>query len=261
MKTPSTTTLLILLTGAALASLACAPPATEEAAAPAAHNAGPATAPAAAPGKPALEPQLTLTADQTHNRFSRVIPPVATVASGAVIEAYTQEASDGQLIPGSTVDDVVNLDFDPIHPLTGPVAVEGAEPGDVLKVTLHEIELGDYGWVAVTPGFGWLADEFPDAYLKTVELGAGATEVRFNDRVRIPLEPFPGVLGVAPDTDEMLSTIPPRANGGNMDNKYLTEGTVVYLPVFVPGALFSIGASALARIDPPLLVRIEPAVS
>ncbi len=222
---------------------ACAPPATEEAVETLAAE----TPDAAA--APEIEPGYFLGADKTHNKFSRAIPPALTVPSGAVVDVRTHEASHGQLTVEATVDDVVNLDFEPIHPLTGPIAVEGAEPGDVLKVTLHQIELGDYGWVAVSPGFGWLADEFPDAYVKTFSFEDGATEARFSDNVTLPLAPFPGVLGVAPDTDEMLSTIPPRANGGNMDNKYMTAGTTVYLPVFVAGANFSIGDTHAVQGD------------
>ncbi|MEE8524797.1 MAG: acetamidase/formamidase family protein, partial [Thermoanaerobaculia bacterium] len=189
----------------------------------------------------AVEPQFFLGTEATHSRFSRTIAPVLTVPSGSVVEVTTEEASDGQLVADSTAADVATLDFDRIHPLTGPIAVEGAEPGDVLAVTLHELEVLDYGWVAVSPGFGWLAAEFPDAYIKTFRFEEGATAVRFSDRISIPLAPFAGVMGVAPDTDELLSTIPPRANGGNMDNKYLTAGTTVYFPVFVAGANFSIG--------------------
>lgn len=195
------------------------------------------------------EPQHTLTAEQTHNRFSATIPPVLRVPSGAVIEVYTREVTDEQLGPASTADDLWSLDFDPIHPLTGPVYVEGAHPGDVLAVTLHRIEVGEWGWAGVIPGFGFLADEFPAPYLKTFELGPEATEARFNDRIRIPLRPFPGVMGVAPDTDSLLSTIPPRANGGNMDNRHLVEGVTVYFPVFVEGALFSIGDAHAAQGD------------
>ncbi len=186
------------------------------------------------------EPQYRLTSDQTHNRFSSAIPPVLTVPSGAVIEVFTEEASDGQQL-SSTAADVATLDFDPIHPLTGPVYVEGAEPGDVLAVTLHDIELGDYGWTAIVPGFGFLADEFTEPYLKTYAFEDGQSVARFSDGIVIPLRPFPGVMGVAPATDEMLSTIPPRANGGNMDDPHLVEGITAYFPVFVEGALFSIG--------------------
>ncbi len=190
----------------------------------------------------------TLTLDQTHNRFSRTIPPVLRVQSGAVIRAETEEATDGQLTPDSTAADLAGLDFGLIHPLTGPVYVEGAEPGDVLKVTLHRFELGDWGWVASTPDFGFLADEFPEPFLKIFRFEPGARSAEFSGR-HIPLQPFPGVMGVAPDTDEMLSTIPPRANGGNMDNQYLTAGTIVYFPVFVKGALFSIGDPHAAQGD------------
>ncbi len=193
------------------------------------------------------EPQFSLTAEQTHNKFSRAIEPVLRVPSGAVVEVFTEEASDDQLTAAATVEDVRNLDFEPIHPLTGPVYVEGAAPGDVLKVTLHEIVLGDYGWTAVVPGFGFLADEFTEPYVKTFTFEEGQTVATFADGITIPLRPFPGVIGVAPDTDEMLSTIPPRANGGNMDDPNLVEGTTVYFPVFVEGALLSIGDTHAAQ--------------
>ena len=198
---------------------------------------------------PVPTPDHTLTAEQTHARWSALIEPVLTVQPGAVIEAYTQEATDGQLGPASTVDDLGTLSFDPIHPLTGPVAVEGAEPGDLLKVTLHEIEVLDWGWSAIIAGFGFLADDFAEPHLWTFDIEPGAKTVAFNDRVRIPIRPFPGVMGVAPATDSMLSTIPPRANGGNMDNQYLTAGTTVYFPVFVEGANFSLGDAHAAQGD------------
>jgi acetamidase/formamidase len=187
------------------------------------------------------EPQYSLSSKQTHNKFSRSIAPVLNVKSGAVIEFFTEEATDGQLNPGSTVEDLSKLSFDPIHPLTGPVFVEEAEPGDVLAVTLHKIEIGDWGWTAIIPGFGFLAEDFKEPYLKTYTFNKDDKKVKFNDHIHIPVKPFAGVLGVAPDTDSLLSTIPPRANGGNMDDPNMTEGTTVYLPVFVKGALFSIG--------------------
>lgn len=187
------------------------------------------------------EPDYRLTRDQTHNRWSRTIEPLLTVPSGSVIEVETEEASDAQLNLNSSLGDLQDLSFDPIHPLTGPVYVENAEPGDVLKVTLHKIEMGDWGWTAIVPGFGFLSDEFTEPYLKTFELGKDKQSVAFSDNIHIPLDPFPGVMGVAPDTDSLLSTIPPRANGGNMDDPNMTEGTVAYFPVLVEGGLFSIG--------------------
>lgn len=196
---------------------------------------------------PVPEPGYTLTADQTHNRWSRTIEPVLRVPSGSVIEVNTEEASDRQLTPESTVEDVKNLSFDPIHPLTGPVYVQDAEPGDVLKVTLHRVELGDWGWTGIIPGFGFLSDEFDEPWLKTFEFDSDASTARFSDDIEIPLEPFPGVMGVAPDTDSLLSTVPPRRNGGNMDDPHMTEGTTVYFPVLVEGALFSIGDAHAAQ--------------
>lgn len=187
------------------------------------------------------EAEYFLKRDQTHNKFSRSIPPVLRVPSGAVVEAETEEASDAQIRVDSGIEDLTGMDSDLIHPLTGPVYVEGAEVGDVLAVTLHKIEVGDWGWVGVFPGFGLLAEEFIEPYLKTYKLGKEIKSLRFSDKISIPLKPFPGVMGVAPDTGEMLSTIPPRANGGNMDDPHMTEGTTVYFPVFVEGALFSIG--------------------
>ncbi len=194
-------------------------------------------------------PEYVLDAGRTHNRFSSTIPPVLRVPSGAIVELHTKEATDGQLTPDSTVEAIETLDFDPIHPLTGPIYVETAAPGDVLAVTFHDIEVGAWGWTAVSPGFGFLADEFTEPYLKTFRIEPGARRARFSDTISIPLRPFPGVVGVAPATEELLSTIPPRANGGNMDNKYFTVGTTVYLPVFVEGALLSIGDTHAAQGD------------
>ena len=196
-----------------------------------------------------VEPQYFLGTDKTHNRFSSLIPPALNVPSGSVIEVQTKEATDGQFTPESVSEDIANLEFDPIHPLTGPIYVESAEPGDVLAVTLHEIEVGDWGWAGLAPGFGFLAEDFPDPYLKTFRIEKGATEVTFNDEISLPIRPFAGVMGVAPATEEMLVTIPPRANGGNMDNKHLVVGTTVYFPVLVEGALFSIGDTHAAQGD------------
>lgn len=193
------------------------------------------------------EPGYTLSADQTHSYWSSTIEPLIRVESGSVIEVNTEEASDKQLNPESTVEDIKNLSFDPIHPLTGPVYVEDAEPGDILKVKLHKIELGSWGWTGIIPGFGFLADEFDEPWIKTFEFDENSNTAAFSDDISIPLEPFPGVMGVAPDTEEELSTVPPRANGGNMDDPHMTEGSTVYFPVQVEGALFSIGDAHAAQ--------------
>jgi acetamidase/formamidase len=121
-----------------------------------------------------VQPQYFLGTDDTHNRFSSLIPPALEVPSGSVIEVQTKEGSDGQFTADSVAEDVSKLDFEPIHPLTGPIYVEAAEPGDVLAVTLHKIEVGDWAWTAIVPGFGFLADDFPDPYLKTFRIENGA---------------------------------------------------------------------------------------
>ena len=104
---------------------------------------------------------------------------------------------------------------------------------------LIELEPADWGWMEIHPEFGFLIGEFKTPLLQIFKLDKEKNEVEFAEGIRIPLKPFAGVMGVAPDTDEMLNTIPPRANGGNLDDPNLVAGTTVYFPVFVPGALFS----------------------
>jgi len=133
-------------------------------------------------------------------------------------------------------------------------------------VTLHHIELGNWGWTDTDPHWAYLGDELDGAYLKTYEFDEGSEYAQFSNDIAIPLRPFPGVMGVAPDTDEMLSTIPPRANGGNMDDPNIVEGSTVYFPIFVKGALFSIGDTHAAQghgevsgtaIEAPMRVTYE----
>jgi acetamidase/formamidase len=196
--------------------------------------------------EPHAKPDFVLRDDQTHNKFSRRIKPVLRVPSGSIIEAFTHEATGGQFNIHSTDPADVNMDL--VHTLTGPVYVEGAEPGDILSVELLEIEAGDWGWMAIIPDFGVLIDDFSTTkVMKTFTLDKAKNAVEFAKGISVPLRPFAGVMGVAPDTDEMLETGPPRANGGNLDNPYLVAGTTVYFPVFVPGALFSIGDGHAAQ--------------
>ena len=197
---------------------------------------------ATAADQPPVRPDYSLTRDQTHSKFSPDIQPAIRVPSGSVVEVFTHDATGGQFSRDSTLEDLASIDMDRVHTLTGPVFVEGARPGDTLAVELLEIEPGDWGWMAIIPHFGLLTDDFGDATaFRTFALDQDQGVVEFADGIRIPLRPFAGVMGVAPDTDEPLDTIPPRANGGNLDDPSLTVGTTVYFPVFVPGALFSIG--------------------
>ena len=108
----------------------------------------------------AIKPDYVLSAEQKHNKFSSAIPPVLRVPTGSIIKVDTHEASDGQLHREANIDDLKNIDFGPIHPLTGPVYVEEAEIGDILVVDLLDIELHDYGWQAIVPGFGFFRIDF-----------------------------------------------------------------------------------------------------
>jgi acetamidase/formamidase len=174
-------------------------------------------------------------------------PARLTIRSGDTVVFETLEASAGQVKPDSTSAVVANLSFEPIHPLTGPVAVEGAEPGDTLEVEVVRLRHKGWGWNAVIPGFGLLADEFPLPYLHHYRLGR--TYCEFAPGIRIPYEPFCGVMGVAPREPGRLNTIPPRDNAGNLDIRHLTAGTRIFFPVLFPGALFSCGDCHSAQGD------------
>ncbi len=193
------------------------------------------------------EPEYTLTGDQAHALFSRDTPPVLTVPSGSIIEAYTTEHSEEFEVIEADPDGASKIGEYFKFWFTGPVYVEGAEPGDILAVTIHDIEINDFGWTSNIPGFGLLADEFPDPYLKLFPIDKYSEVAHFTDKITIPLNPFLGVMGVAPDTDTLRTAIDPRSHGGNMDNPYYTAGTTVYLPVSVEGALFSTGDAHAAQ--------------
>ncbi|HLI72364.1 MAG TPA: acetamidase/formamidase family protein [Acidimicrobiales bacterium] len=190
---------------------------------------------------------LHLVRSQVHLGWSRDFPPVATVASGTEITVETQDASGGQLVPGSTAASVAALDFSRVNPVSGPVYVEGARPGDVLQVDVLEVVPGTYGWTAIIPGFGLLADRYPEPWLHVWELDRGAAV--FSDRIRVPLSPFCGVLGVAPGEPGVHSVVPPRRVGGNLDTRQLGPGSSLYLPVEVEGALFGVGDTHAAQGD------------
>ena len=135
------------------------------------------------------------------------------------------------------------------HPMTGPIFVEGAEPGDTLEVRVLAIEfLHDFGVNAFSPGGGVLPDDFPYAKVKLLRWPAGATSVAFAPGVAVPLAPFFGSIGVAPPPlVGRISSRPPGWHGGNLDNKDLVAGTTLYLPVHVSGALLSVGDGHAAQ--------------
>lgn len=187
---------------------------------------------------------------QRHDRLDRSIPPVLTIAPGDTVIFETPDALDWQFDSSSGSDALENLDFSVIHQISGPVAVEGAEPGDTLIVDVISIEPAAWGWSGIVPNFGLLQmdEAFQAPFLHHWDLSSG-TMARFDDRIRLPFEPFCGVMAVAPDSDEPLITLPPRANGGNMDLKQAQPGSTVFLPIFVQGANFSLGDVHAAQGD------------
>jgi acetamidase/formamidase len=177
------------------------------------------------------------------------IPPVLEVESGAEIELHVRDAGDEQIGRDSGVEAVTALDFSHVNPVSGPVAVKGARPGDVLAVEILALRPGDWGWTAIIPGFGLLADQFPDPWLRISSVDAETRRVRFAEGITLPFEPFPGTIGVALPEPGEHSIVPPSAWGGNLDIKHLRVGTTLYLPVGVEGALFSVGDTHAAMGD------------
>jgi formamidase len=224
-----------------------------------------------------------------HNRWHEAIEPVVEVDPGDTVVYETRDAFDGQLSSESTAEDVGNLDLGVVHPLTGPVFVKGAQPGDLLEVRLVAKEADPWerwGYTVEVPGFGFLRDEFPDPFIVHWRLhGNEYAESEQLPGVRIRCNPHPGVLGVAPSAElrqraaereaavaerggfalppdpnggvpseeaiarEALRTIPPRENAGNIDIKQISPGTTVLLPVYTEGGLVSTGDVHYAQGD------------
>ena len=184
---------------------------------------------------------------QPHAFWDNSYPARLRILPGDTVVFETLEASAGQVGPDSAAEVVGNLNFDLIHPLTGPVYVEGAEPGDALVVDIVSIKHKGWGWNAVIPGFGLLAEDFPEPYLHHYKLGETTCEFRAD--IQIPYEPFCGVMGVGPREAGRFNTIPPRENAGNIDIRHLTPGSRVFFPVLVPGVLFSCGDCHSAQGD------------
>ena len=222
--------------------------------------------------------------DKGHNRWHPDIPPIVRIAPGSSIELETLDAVDGQIQAG-TSSVGLSVDLNRAHPLTGPVYIEGAEPGDLLAVKIDRIATARQGFTAILPGFGFLRDLFLNPFLAHWDLHSGFARSEQLPGVAIPGAPFMGVMGVAPSHELLariaareaelitrggmalppdvagavpatepvasrgLRTIPPRENGGNFDIKQLVAGSTLYLPVFVPGALFSVGDTHFAQGD------------
>ena len=240
---------------------------------------------------------MRIPASAAHNRWHPDLEPVAVVRPGDVLTLETRDGLDGQLTRASAHADCGALDLGLGHPLTGPVYVEGAGPGDVLEVELLAYETPDFGVNAVIPGFGFLDDLFAEPFLVPWDLdGAVARSVELPG-VAVPACVHAGVIGVAPShalleeqrareeriraaggpvADPLpetafpplaaagLRTIPPRENGGNIDIRRLVAGATLLLPVHVSGALLSLGDVHFAQGDGEVCgtgIEIEAAVT
>jgi len=193
-----------------------------------------------------------LDADIVHYAWDRSLPPRLTIDPGDTVIFETRDAADNYYNQDSSAADVDKRGPFKGHPLTGPVYVRGAAPGDLLAVTVTDNQLAStFGWTAVRKGRGLLPEaEVPGPYLQIWDLSDGRNaRMRQRDDIAIPIAPFPGIMGTALAEPGAHSTMPPRANGGNMDNKHLTKGATLYLPVFVEGALFSTGDAHAAQGD------------
>jgi acetamidase/formamidase len=199
-------------------------------------------------GQPKVGTSIHDVVNQVQLNWSNDRAPVVTVRSGSELTLQVPDASAGQIGPGSGIDAVKGLDFEKVNPTCGPIYVEGARPGDVLAIEILRMEMSSYGWTAIFPGFGLLADQFASPWLKVWEIGGDGWAL-FRDGIRVPLKPFCGVIGLAPAEPGVHSVIPPRRVGGNLDVKQLGEGATLYLPIEVEGALLGIGDTHAAQGD------------
>ncbi len=173
--------------------------------------------------------------DSVIYEFNKAHRPVKIVPSGTSIEIVTYDCFENQL--QTKEDEIAGIDWNRVNPATGPIYVKDAEPGDVLKVSIEKLEIGDQGVMVVGPDLGVMGHRLEEMESKIIQIENRVA--RFND-IRIPLNPMIGVIGVAPEGDG-VSCGTPGAHGGNMDNKMITEGAVLYFPVFAEGALFGLG--------------------
>jgi acetamidase/formamidase len=191
----------------------------------------------------------TIHREHIHHGWNNAFAPRLRIAPGEVVHFETVDASSGQLNRGSTAADLVKLDLARVNPVTGPVFVDGAMPGDALKVTVLTFKPSGWGWTGNIPGFGLLADQFPNAHLHHWNYDPGLKPAMYGPGGRVPLKPMCGTIGVALAEAGLHSIIPPRHVGGNMDVRDIAEGTELYLPIEVAGALFSVGDTHAAQGD------------
>jgi acetamidase/formamidase len=201
-----------------------------------------------------------LSAEPTHSRWNRALPPRLTIAPGDTVHFECLDSSGAQVQPRMTLPEYLKMDRGRIHALTGPIFVSGSEPGDVLQIEVLEVAHKGWGWSSVVEGLGFLKERFSDPYLFIWELEREVS--RSLAPAVVPLRPFCGVMGVAPGEDGEFRTRPPGIFGGNMDVRELCSGATLYLPVQNHGALFSAGDAHAAQGDGEVCINgIECPVS
>jgi acetamidase/formamidase len=179
--------------------------------------------------------------------FDSSQPPVLTIKPGDSVVIETMAASDNQVVPGTTIDQIVQIQNAVAgrgpHTVTGPIYIEGAEPGDTLRIHFNKIIPRPYASNNTAPGKGLFPKEFPNPQVKYFYLDVKNKQMQFAPGIVVPLSPFPGVVAVAHAEDGSFDSAPPGPFGGNMDLREMTEGTTLYLPVFRKGALLWTGDS------------------
>ena len=188
-----------------------------------------------------------LSAEPTHSLWDNSLPPRLVIHSGDEVQFECTDASGGQVVPGMSTTDYLQIDRSRIHALTGPVHIDGAQPGDVLEVSVLFTRHTGWGWTSTIPGLGFLKDRFTQPSLFHWHLDGN--ETRSLHPAILPIRPFLGVMGVARADSGSFRTRPPGNFGGNMDVRELCAGSRLYLPVQVPGALFSCGDGHAAQGD------------
>jgi acetamidase/formamidase len=185
---------------------------------------------------------------RVHYKWDNGLPPAIEIDPGDVVHFETDEVTDGQVTEGCPASVLTGIDFDRLYPLAGPVVVRGAEPGDALEVEMLSLKPLDWGWTGILPGLGLLSEDFTEPYIRHFDLRNGE-HAELRPGIRIPLQPFCGTMGVATDEPGRHDVLPPTKGAGNIDTRHLNVGTKLYLPVFVPGAMFSAGDCHAAQGD------------
>ena len=174
--------------------------------------------------------------DQLIYAMDAVNPPTLRVSSGSEVVFETCDCFQNQIT--SETQSVEHINWDRINPATGPLYVEGAEPGNVLEVNILDITVADRGVMAAIPGAGLLGDQVTASQINIMPIENGMA--RFNEKLRLPVIPSIGVIGVAPSAGAIPCGAP-GAHGGNMDNSKTRSGSTLYFPVLQQGALLAIG--------------------